>query len=245
MFSVKNITSEQISLWIGQNFRGLIVAFSSFALIALAFVGWGQWIKKEEIKIQNSLYGFQQSLNKLTGEPKEKENPLDFLDKPKKKEKLVFNQEMKDKARLYDEAIRKNQKSRVAVSFAVDLANFYYQRDEKQKAKELLSFFALPNKSLDSYQLASFQLAGYYMDDRECEKAMPILSDLIKNKNAGFLHLEAELQSAICLEHLKRYNQALNKYESIINKEPEDYIGRLAQDYKRLLILKRRLKKDK
>ena len=232
MFFDKKINPEPMVLWIKQNFKKILWISSFSALAALVFIGWSQWEKDQERQIQDSLYELQKSLKELV----EKSGG-------KTKENLVFSQEMKEKARFYEEAIKQNQKSRVAIAFSVDLADFYYQRGEKDKAKELLALFAFPDESSSGYHLASFQLASYYMDEKECEKALAILSHLNRNPKALYLHLESELQQAICLEHLNRYNQALHKYEAVINKDPQGYTGRLAQDYKKLLVLSRNLKR--
>ena len=81
------------------------------------------------------------------------------------------------------------------------------------------------------------------MDEKECEKALALLEALSLNEKASSFHLESDLQQALCLEHLNRYEQALEKYENILSKDSEGYIGRLAQDYKKILVLNRNLKK--
>ena len=248
MFLKKGITSDQIAFWIRVRIKTILLALSFIVLMVCAFIGWNRWKEKQENKLQDSLYAFQKSLHTLVGDPERqsKEKNLNFLtNSGKHKKPPVFNQEMKDKARSYEEAIRENQKSRISAVYAVDLADFYYQRAESKKAKELLALFAFPEKSSSIYHLASFQLVSYYMDDKECSKALEILSVLVLNKKAVPFHLEGNLQEALCLEHLNRYEQALHKYEAVINKDPEGYTGRLAQDYKKLLILNRNIKKEK
>jgi len=236
MFFKGSVTSEQIALWIRRHFKSILFAFSFSVLTAVAFIGWSQWVKNQEKQIQESLYQLQKSLHALV-ESSEKTT--------EKKKTPVFDQEMKDQAHSYEQAIMQHQKSRTAVIFAVDLADFYFQRGEVKKAKQLLSLFAFPSKSSSIYHLASFQLSSYYMDTKECEKALEILSQLNLNKEAAPFHLESDLQQALCLEHLNLYDQACYKYESVVNRDPEGYTVRLAQDYKKLLILKKNLKKEK
>ena len=246
MFFKKNITSEQIALWIRRRFKRILFAFSFAVLLALALIVWSQWIKNQEKQVQESLYQLQKTLHTLVknSEGITKEKALESVE-PDKRKTSVFNQEMKDQAYSYEQAIRQHQKSRTSVVFAMDLADFYYQRGEVEKAKQLLSLFVFPAKPSSIYHLASFQLSSYYMDTKECEKALEILSQLSLNKKAAPFHLESDLQQALCLEHLNRYDQAFHKYESVINKDPEGYTGRLAQDYKKLLILNKSLKKEK
>lgn len=246
MFFRRRVKPEQVVSWVQRNFRNILFVLSFLSLTALAFIGWSWREERQERKIQDSLYGLQHSLKKLLKEDDQgAKNLTNILESLKEKAPPPFTSEMKDKAFLYEQAIRQNQSRPVSVIFAIDLADFYYQRGEREKARELLSLFAFPTKPSHSYHLASFQLASYYMSDKKCEKALPLLSAIQKNEKAGYFHLESQLQQALCLEYLSRYEQALNKYEDIINKDPEGYTGRLARDYKKLLVLKRNLKEKK
>ena len=246
MFSIKNIHSEQIAFWLAKHFKGILLGFSFVVLAALGFIAWSGWKEKENRKAQEALYELQESLKALVkkSENKEEEPAISFKDSFGKKP-LVFSQEMKAQAKLYEEAIKQRKKLQSSVVFAIDLADFYYQRGEREQAKELLSLFAFPKRDSGIYHLASFQLAAYYMDVKECEKALEILSALSFNPSAAPFHLESGLQQALCLEHLSRYDKALHKYEAVINEDPEGYIGRMAQDYKKLLVLNRNLTKEK
>lgn len=247
MFFKKSIDTEEIALWIRENFKGILFLLSFLALSALAFIGWNKWKENREEQIQSSLYIFQKKLSKLVedtekGKDGKKEN---ILSQPLEKKAPAFTPDMKSTALSYEKAIEQHHNSQSVVVFAIDLADFYYQRGDLEKAKKLLSPFVLPEKPLDIYHLASLQLAAYYMDSKECDKALVILSALVKNKKASSLHLEIKLQEAFCFEHLSQYDRALKNYEWIINQDLEGYIGKLAQDYKKMLLLKRNLKKKK
>ena len=233
MLAKINITSEQIALWIRIHFKKILIIFSSFVLLGIAFIGWVEWQKKQERTIQDSLYKFQQALNTL-----EKKK----IKKTEQKKTFVMTEELESKALLYERAIKKYPKSKIAVVSAIDLADFYYRHSEIKRAIDLLSAFAYPERASSTYHLLSFQLAGYYMDEEKCEKALTLLKKLNLNKKAVAFHLESDLRQALCLEHLNRYGQALSKYEIISNQDSEGYIGRLARDYKRLLMLKQNLK---
>ena len=240
-----NITSEQIAFWIKSHFKKILFVFCIFVLAGFAFIGWNAWKKNQDNKIQDSLYELQKALNQLVEDTEEKDEKgaLNLFAGLNDKKIPVFTKEMKEKASSYEEAIKQNQNSKISAVFSIDLADFYYKRGETQKAKELLSLVAFPKKPLGIYHLASFQLAAYYMDKKECEKALALLEALSLNEEASSFHLESDLQQALCLEHLNRYEQAMEKYEGILNKDPEGYIGRLAQDYKKALILSRNLKR--
>ena len=150
---------------------------------------------------------------------------------------------MEQRAYSYEQAVRKNKKFQSAVAGAIDLADFYYRYGKKDQAKELLSLFASPLKKRSLYHLVVFQLAGYYMNEKNCKEALPLFSQLISNKKAKAFHLESRLQKAVCLEADGNYQLALEEYEQINIENSKDYIGRLANDYKKLLILKEKLKK--
>ena len=240
MFSKININAERVAFWVKNHLKIILFFFFLSILTGFAFIAWKEWQEKKGKQIWNALYEVQKSLKQLVEntEGKQKEKTLNFLD-PDKQKPLIFNEEMKKKADLYEKTIKQFQKNTSSAAFAIDLANFYYKYGETKKAKELLLPFALPKKTSSIYHLLSFQLATYYMNEKECEKALALLEELNSNKKASYFHLESDLQQAICLEHLNRYEQALHKYENILNKDPEGYTGRLAQDYKKTLILNR------
>ena len=83
------------------------------------------------------------------------------------------------------------------------------------------------------------------MDGGECEKALPLLQALGSNSKALVFHLEAGLREGLCLEDLNRLEEAKDSYEKISLQDPEGYTGRLAKDYKKLLILSEKLDKKK
>ena len=247
MFLSKSITSDQIAFWIKRHFKKILFLLFGLVFISLAFIIWVKWKNEKETEVQNTLYEFQKSLNTLI-EKEGSETQEETLDVLKEEKALSLNEEMRQKAALYEKAVKKHQKRKIAVAFAIDLADFYYRYKETEKSVELLSLFAFPDRDSTLYHLASFQLAAYYMNDdkgKGCEKALTIFSALRANKKASPFHLESDLQQALCLERLNRYEEALHKYESVLKNDPEGYSGRLAKDYKKLLILNRNLKKSK
>lgn len=233
---IKNISSEQIIIWIKKNIQKILILLSLCIFSAVAFIVWEQWEKKKEGELQTQLYQYQKDLKQLIEkEAKKKDTKKEsFFEK---KSAPVFTQEMRQKALKYEKLIKSQPRNRVAGSFAIDLADFYYQRGEREKAKKLISLFALPEKSSNIYHLAVLQLASYYMNEQNCSSALKLLEALSLNKKASAFHLESDFQQAICLDHLKKYHLAVKKYESIINKAPETYRGRLAEDYKKILLL--------
>ena len=235
----KFFTREQLILWIRENFRILISFFGIVVLIAVGVLTWNWLQKKQEYKARVSLYKAQQSLKALVKD----EDKMASLEDKETEKKPVLSKEMEQKALLYEQAIKQSKKFQTAGLFAIDLADFYYRYEKKEKAKDILSLFALPLKSHSVYHLAVFQLANYYMDDKSCEKALSLFSRLSSNEKASAFHSEIGLQKALCLESMNRYKEALEEYEKLEIENSENYIGQLAKDYKRLLILKEKLKK--
>ena len=239
---LKSFTREQLILWLGKNLKVILSVCVVTAVIAISVLTWNWLQKKREYKAQADLYTLKMSLKALTKEDDNK-NPLSFFKKESAEKELVLTEDIEQKALFYEQSIKQNQSFQTAVSFAIDLSDFYYRYGRKEKAKELLSLFALPLKKHSVYHLAVFQLASYYMNEKDCEKAFLLFSQLISNKKASAFHLESRLQRALCLEALNRSKEALEEYEKINIENSENYIGRLAQDYKKLLILKKKLKK--
>ena len=236
-FNIGNLIS-----WLDKNKKTVVIFFSVLALFGLIFLTNNWWKQEQEYKNQVFLYKFKASLKNFRKEDDSKK-PFDLLSKEEPEDKLILTEDMKKKASAYEQAVRQNQKFQTTAAFAVDLADFYYRYGKKDQAKDLLSLFALPLKKDSVYHLAVFQLTGYYMNEKDCKQALPLLSQLISNESAAAFHLEGRLQKTICLEFENRHKEALEEYEKISIEKPDSYMGRLAKDYKRLLILKEKLKK--
>ena len=236
----KLFTRDEIVFWIQKNLKVILGFFLVLTLSAVAFLTWHWWSYNQEYKAQVSLYKLQKAL-KLVAKEDDSKKPFNFLQGGEPEKELIFTEEIQKKTKDYEETVKQHQNFQTSVMFAIDLADFYYRYGQKEKAIELLSLFADSSKKHTLYHLAVFQLASYYMNENKCEKALPLYSDLFANKEAVAFHLESRLQKAICLEAMGRYKSALEEYEKINLEKSEEYIGKLAQDYKRMLILKKKL----
>jgi len=231
-----SLDTDKIILWLQNHFVALLSSFVLFVCMGLGFIFFDKWSHSQEIKAKNQLSSFQKSLQDLMEEPEQKD-PFDLKD-------LILTDEMKAQASLYKKAIEDNKKYKISVSFAIDLADFYYRYGEKTTAIELLSQFAKPTEKETLNQLASFQLASYYMNDKNCEQALSLFEKLLSNPFAEGFSPEARLQTGVCLEHLNRYQEAIKEYDRVAIENPDTYLGRQAKDYKQLLILKQKLNKE-
>ena len=242
----KLITKKSATEWMQNNFLAIVVIIGvlvvGFVCAALFF----EWQRAQEKKIHGNLYEMQRSLDaaaiKANGEDYKKmqSNPYAFLLKNKDKE-FVYSDEMKASAQSYESVLKNYQNKKAGVSFAIKLANFYYMHGQKEQARNLLVSFAQAKKRNVIYHLSAFQLANYYMNDKECDKAISLWNDLIKNKKAKHLHKEAYKQSAICYEYQKNYIAARKAYEEILNKYPNDLDTQPVKKYIHLLNLKQKL----
>lgn len=227
-------------LWLQSNFAALLSSFAVFVFIGLGLIFFDKWNQNQEEKAKDSLVSFQKLLQ--NEEPKEEEpekkNPFNLSEE---KKDLILTDEMKIQAAAYKKAIEKNKKYKISVYFAIDLADFYYRYGEKEAAIELLSYFAAPKAKEALNQLASFQLASYYMNEKKCERALSLFEKLLSNKSAEGFYNESRLQKAVCFENLGRYQEALAEYDILMIENPDTYMARQAKDYKNLLILKQKL----
>ena len=227
-------------LWMQNNFVVLLSSFVVLVFVGLGLISLNKWNQNQAEKVKNTLVSFQKSLQNITEEPEEPEETNPFNLSEEKKD-LLLTDEMKTQATAYKKAIEENKKYKISVYFAIDLADFYYRYGEKAIAIELLSHFAAPKAKEALSQLASFQLASYYMNDKKCEPALSLFEKLLSNKSAEGFYNESRLQKAVCLESLGRYQEALKEYDILIIENPDTYIARQAKDYKNLLILKQKL----
>lgn len=231
----------QIIAWLQSHFKLLAVAVFLCVLAGLGYIFFNKWNESQEEKAKDSLVLFQKSLKDLEKSLEEEDSNL--FDFPQEEEELVLTDEMKTKAGAYKKALEENKKYKISLYFAIDLADFYYRYGETKTAIQLLSQFTSPLAKETLSQLASFQLASYYMNEKKCEPALDLFDKLLSNKSAKGFFKESQLQKGICLEKLNRYREALKEYDSLAVQNPGSYIGRQAKDYKRLLILKQKLNK--
>ena len=233
---------NQIIVFLQKRMKILLVLFACVVLVFLSFFFLSKWKQNQEFQTKDRLRLFQESLKSLEKEPETKDNLFGI---PEEVGDLVFTEEMKVQAKAYKQAILDNQKAQISSYFVIDLAEFYYRYGEKEEAMQLLSHFASPQSKQVLNQMASFQLASYFMNDKNCEKALDLFEKLLLNKSAEGFYNEVRLQKAICLEHLGRSQVALNEYDKMIIENPKTAIARQAKDYKKLLILKQKLNKEK
>ena len=107
---------------------------------------------------------------------KQNEDISSFLEKKQNIKTFVYSKDMKSLSQKYEESVKIYKNKKAAVVFAIDLADFFYLNNEKERARSLLSLFARPEKKSSIYHLASSQLANYYMDEKNCEKAFDDLA---------------------------------------------------------------------
>ena len=236
------INTDQVISWTYRNFKVLLAISLLFVVAALLFITFNMVKKDREKVAKNTLISFQKSLNSLIKKPKTESKAFALPLKEEEKE-LVLTDQMKTQAQAYKQAIENHRKFKVTVYFAIDLADFYYRYGQKELAEDLLSDFSSPLAKKTLNQLASFQLAAYYMNEKECDRSLAIFEGLISNQSAKAFHLESRLQKGICLEHLNRYKEALAEYKSLSNESPDSYLSRQAKDYEKLLILKQKMEK--
>ena len=238
--------SESPALWIKDHFKGILAVMAVCALSGLGFIAWREWNERHNQKVRESLYRLKKSLHDLETNEKGEDtaSSFDIFSESKKENPPAFTQEIKETAKRYAEHIRQYRNTKASVEFALDLADFYYRYNEKEKAKSLLAFFAQPEETAGIYHLAVFQLASYYTNKTECDKALALFRGLSRNKKATAFHLESALKEGLCLEITGQRDQALAKYEEILQKDPNSWTGRQAQDYRRILILERGIQKS-
>ena len=237
-------SAEKMALWTAANFRGILFFFGLLFFAGLIGVGWTEWREKRESRAYSALYTAQSALQKAGGKASGKgyrgrgrEQMLSqILGKGQKAP--VYSEEMAKRAAAYGKLLKSLKSSRAAAAFAIDLADFYRFHKKTAAARETISPFALPEKSSALYHLASFQLASYYMEEKNCGKALSLLEALAGNKKAAPFHREAYLQIGLCREGQNQDEEAAASYRKALAGGKEDGAALLAKEYLRLLKLK-------
>ena len=231
-----------------QWFKTLMVVLGLLVVIVGSVFAVMFFEEQKKQKAVAILYQKQKALKSLI---KEEQNPLSFL----QTQELIWNKEMDNPAKEYEQAIVSYQSIKMATYFAMDLADVYYRYGKKQKAKTLLSLFSTPKKkkllffpssSFSSLsQLAIFQSVTYLMNAEKCDKALELLDTLLLQDSAKAFHAEARMQKALCLQKNNRYDEALLEYQRVLAENPDTYVGNQAQGFEKILTLEKKLSSKK
>lgn len=250
---------QKIVLWLQKHFKGILFGVGSVCLSGLSVFAWFQWGEYKEEQAYDKIYiyqsAFKKAYEKANGDNYKRgaKSVVDFF-KPTKETPFVYSNEMKTNAGQYEDAIRANQSALAGAAAAIDLADFYHQAGEKGKALALLSLFShrtqkfLPsffgkNRSSSVYALLRLQLAGLYMDQKNCEKALPLLSMITNTKSARPFHPEAWLQKGICYEEVKDVFRVEEAYGTIKENYPDSPAAQTAEVYLRLFKISQKYEK--
>ncbi len=245
----QKFTIQSINLWIYENFKNILIVAGILLLTLITAGVILEWQKKREKLLYSDLYEMQKKLQiageKVNGKNYRKQSGdlSSFLSKKEKKKSLIYSEDMKSLAQKYEKKIQINKGRKASAASAIDLANFFYLNNEKERAISLLSLFAFPKKKSSIYHLVAFQLATYYMDENNCEKALTVLKSLIANKKAISFHADSYFQSALCYEEMKNYKEAKNLYTKLIKDQNSEFDKQKFQEYIHLLTLKQKLEK--
>lgn len=249
---------QKIVLWIQEHLKPILIGTGLICMLGLSAFAWFQWERHREKQAYDRIYLYQAALEKahkkVNGEnyKRGRKNITDFF-KPKDDKPFVYSEDMKKKAGDYEKAIKEGQNTLAAAVSAIDLADFYYQAGEKGKAISLLSSFAQRKKrflpvffrgrpSSSVYTLIRFQLAGFYMNKKNCKKALPLFSAITETKKAKPFYPEAWLQMGLCYEQLQDVAQVEEMYGKIKDQSPDSAIAQTAEVYLRLFKISQKKK---
>ena len=242
--------NQKIILWLQEHWKPIVFGMGLICVLGLSAFAWFQWKGHQEKQAYDRIYIYQAALEKAykaaNGEnyKRGRRNITDFF-KPKADKPFVYSEEMKRKAGDYERAIQMDQGTLAAAVSAIDLADFYYQTEAKEKAVSLLFPFAHRkadflsilfegNRFSSIYTLIRFQLAGFYMNEKNCEKALPLLSAITETKRAKPFYPEAWLQMGLCYEQLQDVARVEEVYGKIKDQYPDSIIAQTAEVYLRL-----------
>ena len=240
------IGKEKISNFLRENLRSLVWQAGLLFLFGAGLAVFFHFQNKREKQINEMLYGYKQQLEqagkKANGKDYNRNSAVDlFLYKEKD---VIYSDEMKRIANQFEQFLKENKGREISIYFVIDLADFYFKSGQKKKAQSLLEMFSNENRFSTAYQLARLQLASYYMDEKLCEKALPVLEGAIHKKKPGLFDTEIYLKKGLCYEKTNQKEQARQSYQKVIEKEPESPSAIKAKDYLLVMRLKGALKES-
>lgn len=241
------MSEERIIFWIDNNRRFLAISVISILIGAATFMIWRDFQTKNIKEISSEFYFVKKDLE----EEIEKINPKDKKNKKNNrianlllsaagKIQKIYSPSMDQKAKKYTQIIEKYSKIDLAAFHALYLADFYDEYGKKEKGRALLESLAAERKSATKVnQWLFFRLSSYYMDQKDCNKALPLLTKILKKKKGSYLHNEAHTQIGICHEHMGNIEKAKESYKKALQEQGQ---ALSAKKYLRDLELKQKIK---
>ena len=168
----------------------------------------------------------------------------------------VYSDEMKKAAARLEESALTHARRKATTPFAAGLSDFYFKNGETEKARAFLENFlrqvegsplrASRSDKVQSagsrrarggflYRLIRLQLASFYMDERLCDQALPVLEEALSGR-PDFLEAEIHLKRGLCFEETGRAEEAESAYKKAMENKPEDLTAAATKD--RLLFLR-------
>ena len=237
---------QKAALWIQDHLKGMVFGLGAVFIFGFCVFALFQWRERNEKQAYNEIYAHRSALDrahkKANGENhiRGKKNIKDFF-QLKEEGPFIYSEEMKNRAAVYEKALRVHQHSPAGAVGALDLADFYYRAGEREKALALLSLFEETSSGFFRRKrdgavgaLIRLQLAGFYMNEKNCEKALPLLAAVTETKKAEPFHPPAWLNIGLCHERSKDRVRVEEVYGKIMKKYPESASARTAEVYLRL-----------
>ena len=222
---------------------------SSALLAGACWLAYFQWTIVQEKQVYSNLYQYQKTLSELSKQAlgrdyRKSQDASYFFSKNDRKKPRVFSKKIQEETQKYARAILKNKNNRASQAGAVDLADFYRQFQQEDQAIELLENFRDAKASSSILVGMLFlQLTGYYIDRKQCDKALDLLARIRHAKKHAILHAEASLQQALCKEASQNKQDVEQAYKQVMQAYPESSAAKRARTYLKLFMLKYRMEK--
>lgn len=204
--------------------------------------------KKNEMSLLSELYKIEKPLN----EKKSKfDQALADSSKPQNKtDKTNAKNEDKNSASLnlatgdiekdygaelkaMESFIQKNASSKPAQIAALRVSEVYLKYQQPEKALQVLNQVAAKGSGLTT-GLVLMQKMNALMDLKKCDDVMGVAAAITKEKDLDFMHGDAEIKKALCLEE-KDPAQAQSIYEKLSKDTKAGETAKLAEKYLRSL----------
>lgn len=242
----KKALDQKIIQWVEQNFRYVLGLCGILLFGCVAVLVWSEWSKSQDQKIYSEIFIFKSKLDKATLEAN---NGSNFRDKSQsfyrafKKDtpEPVYSDKMNQVALEYEKKIKNHINKKVAGFFVIDLADYFHQKGEIQKAQNLLALFLKDRKPKKFLLIVYMQLISYYMDQGNCSKALPLLDRIIKTDNARTFHSEAFVQKGVCYAKESKWDQAEKMYRSSLDLSEDPFHKKMMLNYLKVLKFNKKL----
>jgi predicted negative regulator of RcsB-dependent stress response len=188
--------------------------------------------EKQILKKKEAFEKFDQQAKVLPPKGAKKDETLNQGEKSSGDLDKDFGSSISDMLKIVNQA----PSSKAAALSALVLSDLYLQYNKPSEGLAVLQKVKTKSSTLGA--LATHLEAGLLANNNDCAKAVTVWEEILKSKDAGFIHNEVRIRQGLCFENLNQADKASANYNKVVADAKDTQAAKTAEKYLRLLKVK-------